>query len=374
MDAIRTPTDGRWSCRACGFCCHLFKLGPVEPDVVEGLRKNEVEKAWEPAARQPWMREEVAPDGSRAVFLTHVDGHCVFLRPDNLCAIHGLYGAEAKPGFCREYPFHVVSDGDGLAAVVRPDCSGAADSFEDGQAMAEQAPAVVELPRVVPRKPWSPALVQALPELRVASAVWLSWERELLALLDARRADPPGPEATVVELRERLFELAEAAPPEADPVRYVVALRAALQGLSMVLRPAVERVPPGTSDWERSFTAEIMGTIDRARERLGNDWATLDAPLADDARRYLNLTLRGQILGKSVHSLGGLAEGVGAWLLDAAIARAGQPEGWDPERPLTASELGRVLSRWRKFSVNGAVQHVLRLARPALVDAFLNAS
>ena len=156
-------------------------------------------------------------------------------------------------------------------------------------------------------------------------------------------------------------------------MRYVVALRAALQGLSMVLRPMVDRVPPGTSDWERSFTAEMIETIDRARARLADDWSTLDAPLATDARRYLNLTLRSQILGKSIHALGGFSEGVGAWLLDTAVARAGQPEGWDPERPLTASELGRVLSRWKKFSVNGAVQHVLRLARPALIDAFLNA-
>ena len=84
MDTIRTPTDGRWSCRACGFCCHLFKLGPVEPEIIEGLRQREVEKHWAPAASQPWMREETAPDGRSAAFLNHVDGHCVFLRPDNL--------------------------------------------------------------------------------------------------------------------------------------------------------------------------------------------------------------------------------------------------------------------------------------------------
>ena len=373
MDTIRTPTDGRWSCRACGFCCHLFKLGPVEPEIIEGLRQREVEKHWAPAASQPWMREETAPDGRSAAFLNHVDGHCVFLRPDNLCAIHGLFGAEAKPGFCREYPFHVTSDGHGAVAVVRADCSGAADSFEDGQPLTEQAPEVMDLPRVVPRKPWAPAFVQALPELRVAGAVWLDWERRLLADLDLVRADPPPPEATVSGLRATLFELGGGPAPDADPVRYVVALRAALQGLSMVLRPMVDRVPPGTSDWERSFTAEMIETIDRARARLADDWSTLDAPLATDARRYLNLTLRSQILGKSIHALGGFSEGVGAWLLDTAVARAGQPEGWDPERPLTASELGRVLSRWKKFSVNGAVQHVLRLARPALIDAFLNA-
>lgn len=372
MDAIRTPTDARWSCRACGFCCHLFKLGPVEPEIIEGLRQRGIEQRWAPAAAQPWMREEVGPDGRSAAFLTHVDGHCVFLRPDNLCAIHGLFGAEAKPGFCREYPFHVTSDAEGLVAVVRADCSGAADSFEDGQPTAEQAPSVVDLPRVVPRKPWAPELVQALPDLRVAGNVWAAWERELLASLDATRADPPGPEAMVAALRDRLCDLAGEDPLEADGARYIMALRAALQGLSMVLGPMVERVPPGTSDWERSFTAEMIAVIERARARLAEDYSTLDAPLAQDARRYLNLTLRSQILGKSVHGLGGFSEGVGAWLLDAAIARAGQPEGWDPEIPLSASELGRVLSRWRKFSVNGAVQHVLRLARPALVDAFLH--
>lgn len=368
---VRTPTGARWSCQTCGMGCHLNRLGPLEPGVVEGLVARRVEEHWPPAARQPWYREERAPDGTVGIFLAHTDGHCVFLRPDNLCAIHALFGPEAKPGFCREYPITVVEDPDGLAVIARSDCGGLHSSFEDGQPLDEQVSDALALPRVYPRRRWAPREVLALPDLRVATAVWMGWERTLLEDLDLSRDDPPSPEAMVAALRARLHDLAGVAEPEPDPVRYVVALRAAIEGLHRTVAAGIEAAPPGASAWERAFMEEGLARLGRARERLATDWSTLDAPLAPEARRYLNLTLRGHLLGKQVHALGGVAEGLGAWLLDAAIARAGlQPADGE----IGVDELGAALSRWRKLSFNGVIQHVLRLARPALADAFQHAT
>lgn len=370
MDA-RTPADARWSCRSCGSCCHLNRLGPVEPEIIEGLRARDVASLWPPAALQPWVWEAPAPDGGTHAFLAHTDGHCVFLREDQLCAIHALFGAEAKPGFCREYPLHLVQDGRGLALVARDDCGGLHRSFEDGEALAAQVDAVAALPRVVPRGTWAPRLVRALPDLEVAGDVWLDWEAELLSLLDGMREDPPPPEGMVAALRGRLFELASMDAPEIDPVRYPVAVRAALEGVYRALEAAQRSAPPGISAWEQGFIARNLVTLGRARARMAEDWGALDDPLNLSARRYLCLVLRGQILGKQLHAHGGVAEGLGAWLLDAAIARAGQPE--EIALPLSAEPVGAALSRWRKLSLNAMMQRILKLTRPALVDAFLNA-
>lgn len=368
----RTAAEARWSCRACGMCCHLNRLGPVEPEIIAGLEARGVERDWAPAAAGPWRWEEPGPDGRTHTFLAHVDGHCVFLRPDRLCAIHALYGPEAKPGFCREYPLHLVEDPRGSALVVRDDCGGLHQSFADGEPLAAQAAGLDGLARAAPRPRWSPREVFPFPELRVPPEVWMAWEEALIAELEALRADPPGPEALVSLLRERLAALARVEAPEPDPVRYVVALRAALEGLTRALSAVSAEADPGSSAWERDFVADNLRALERARVRLSTDWAALDVPLALDARRYLHLTLVGRLLGKQAHGLGGLAEGLGAWLLDTAIARAGQPE--DHPTPLDAAALGLRFSRWRKLSFHGMSQRVLRLARPALVDAFLHAS
>src|SRR6188768_3764626 len=140
---IRTPKDARWSCRSCGDCCRGFEFGPVEPAIIAGLEARDVAAHWAPAAEAPWYERRPAPDGTTALFLTHRDGHCVFLRDDALCAVHALWGAEAKPAFCREYPFHVVEDPEGIVVIARSDCGGFHESFVDGEPVADQVEGVL---------------------------------------------------------------------------------------------------------------------------------------------------------------------------------------------------------------------------------------
>ena len=367
----RTPTDGRWSCSGCGFCCHLYQLGPVEPEVIDGLRARAVEADWAPAAAQPWAEQRPGPDGQPAWYLTHKDGACVFLRPDNLCAIHGLYGSDAKPGFCREFPYKVVPDPLGITVVPRPECEGYGKTFEQGDPVPQQVQTLLDLPRVVPRRPFAPEMVQALPDVRVPLATWMIWEQTLLADLDGTRADPASPEGTIGALRARLCALAYQPAPEPDGFRYVVAIRAAVEAVARMTEHVLRQpAPPSTSAWELAFVAEQHELLQRVRTRLAQDWSALDAPMAPDARRFAHLLLRGQILGKGVHGLGGVAEGLGGALLDLAIARVGQPEG---DAEVTAAALGGIHGRWKKFASNAAIVHVLRLARPALQDAFWHA-
>ena len=361
MESIRTPTDARWSCSGCGSCCRLYKLGPVEPEIIAGLEARGVEAAW-PAAASGWATQETGPDGAAAWFLRHTAGHCVFLRDDNLCAIHALFGADAKPGFCREYPFRVLRDPAGLVVIARPECSAGPRRVIDGQAVAEQAAEVLALPRVGALNTWRPARVEPLAGVQLPLARWMSWERALLDTLDV--AGDLSPEAAVAALRTRLYGLAGERPKA--PTERVAALRVLVDALAELLT-AAGQPSAGRSTFERDLIEQAGARLDLAAARLSAG-DRLDEPLAPDAARYLLVTLRGHVLGKSVHSLGSAAAGLGAFLLDAAIART---VGADP---VSAAALAPRLPLWSRFTANQAVRALLISRKAALVTLFESAA
>ena len=57
-------------------------------EILTELEARDVGAHWAPAASAPWYERRTAPDGTEHLFLTHRDGHCVFLRDDSLCAVH----------------------------------------------------------------------------------------------------------------------------------------------------------------------------------------------------------------------------------------------------------------------------------------------
>jgi Fe-S-cluster containining protein len=349
---IETPEGARWGCRQCGFCCRFVELGPVEPAVIAGLMARDVGGQWAPAAGG-WYEEREGPGGQRAAFLKRVDGACVFLRQDNLCAVHALYGEQAKPGFCRAFPFHAVEVPGGVAVVARADCSGLHESFQDGAPVAEQAPAAL----LAPRGRYAPEAVEALPGHRVPLATWEAWQRALIA---AQRADPLPPEAALARIRGALAARLGIALPAPDEARLRAAGAAALEGFRLILDRAVSQ--GGGSPAEEAFARETLARVQAARA----GWARLEAPPQDTAA-YLDLLLRSALVGRLYRAAGEPPAGLGLFLLGVYIARAsaGGPQ-LDP--------LARHLSRWQRFTGHQAARQIIRLARPALVDLFLNAS
>lgn len=87
------------------------------------------------------------------------DGACVFLGADARCAIHGAFGAAAKPTICRQYPLVAVRTEQGARLGLDPGCYaawrgggepvdtagavGSAVTLPEGEARAEAA--VVQL-------------------------------------------------------------------------------------------------------------------------------------------------------------------------------------------------------------------------------------
>ena len=118
---MQTLPAARWSCHGCGACCREFRLGPVEPEVVAALTSAGAATL---AGCEDWVVREPGPGGEVGWFLRHRDGACVFLLPDNRCVIHAELGAEAKPGFCQEFPFRRLRDPNGEILMIRASCAG----------------------------------------------------------------------------------------------------------------------------------------------------------------------------------------------------------------------------------------------------------
>ncbi len=323
--AIKTIDGAKWSCRGCGDCCRGFAFGPVEPAVIAGLEAADIAAKWAPAAQAPWF--STRPDGQH--FLTHRDGHCVFLQDDNLCAVHRMLGEPAKPWFCREYPFHAVDrPGGEIAVTVRADCGGLHESFEDGVPVAPQAEEAAALPRIVPRQAFSPGQVVILPRVAVGMENWLQIEPHLLAHLAASRT----PEAAASTTRGMLLSMAGRPAAAADPLAHLAAMQSVIAGLAEVARTA-EAPPPYRL--KLAWAAGILAELDLA--------APLP-PLSEAAMRYLGLVLRGEVLTGRLGTLGGLPAMMGLFIVEAAIARhvAGGAE------PLTPADLGATFPRLRR--------------------------
>ncbi len=350
---VRTPEGARWSCRSCGDCCRGFDFGPVEPEIIDGLIARDVAAHWAPAAASPWFERRAGPDGD-AFFLTHRDGHCVFLRDDSLCAIHGLWGAAAKPAFCQEYPLHVVEDPAGLVVVARHDCGGFHESFVDGELLALQVDEVLALPELRPRRRFAPEQVVVLPpNLAIGLSDWMVVEDALLATLGE---GPRAPREAIAALRARLFGLVGRPAPTPDPSRYEAALDALLVALGATL---------GAGDPDGDYRARLVATVSAAGEsaRAGRP-AALDA----DGRAYLHLVLRSTLLAKRFTAVGGVPFGLGVYLLGVELATRGH--GAAPVGPGLA---GPRLARFERLAAHPAVVDLLRRARPVLADLFLNA-
>lgn len=325
-------------------------LGPVEPEVIKGLEARKVEASWGPAA-SGWYETRGGQH-----YLKRVDGGCVFLKPDRTCAVHGLYGAEAKPGFCRAFPLHAVETSESVSVVVRSDCSGVHETMESGEPVSDQVASLLALKS--PRARFEADAVEVLPGQSVPTATWLDWERELLATLADGAHTPAEAVALIrIELASRLG----VSLPSADPARRRMAVRATAEGMRMVTARAVQQ---GNVAAEVAFAEE---NLRRLASVLASEAPPINKDTNSDITAYLGVLLRSFLLGKQ-YGASGLAPGLGLFLVTAEVAGASAGE------PLALDALAHHLSRFSRFLNNDAIQQVVRAARPALVDVFLHTS
>lgn len=361
-EAIRVPAGARWSCSNCAQCCAGHDIGPVEPEVITRLEEAGISQLWEPAAEQPWYAERPGPTGPQA-FLTMPGGRCIFLRDDDLCAIHATLGESFKPGTCRVFPFLLTEDAGGISMIARSACGGLHHTFETGADLATYADDVLAIEGGRPRRRVPTDAVALVGGARVDAPRWAQWSQELEQHLHSR---PGGPEVLIGAARSWLFGRLDAAPPEPSAHRARMASGATLEALIRTMARVAQQSTAGVAADRVAFVEDMTGRLSRAQKRLGTP-----APLDPTAERYLNLLLRSQIVSNQLATFGDVASGLGAFVLGTQIARTTATDT-DPDAPLDAAAVASVLTPWVRFAAIPGVHRILTLARPALVDVFLH--
>jgi Fe-S-cluster containining protein len=130
-----------YRCRNTGVCCSSGWDIPVEPEVETHLRsalRSGRLRTPEAVVSSPvpgtgaWRAVPLfrsvtgLPHGAKVVFVTNSSGHCVFLDPDRLCAVHGQLGPEALPSACRDFPRVVTLTPLGVSITLSHHCPTAA--------------------------------------------------------------------------------------------------------------------------------------------------------------------------------------------------------------------------------------------------------
>lgn len=356
MSTLRTPLDTRWTCGGCGACCRGYSFGPVSEEIIRGLEEADIGSHWPLAAEQAWYQRQDGPTGE-AFYLAKVDDHCIFLRDDNLCAVHAALGPEAKPAFCREFPFHLVEDKRGMTAVIRADCKSWHESFDSAEEVAAAGAEVAAMKRVVPLREFKAEQVQVLPGISVPMDRWLDLEDSIAAELVAVR----DPSAHVAHIRGLLADAGLDLPRAGDPERHRMAQQALLQALGMMMRRVLTEDGPEDQKREATERAE-------AAERVLAGMTGATPELDPRAEAFMGAALRSVWTGRLWISGGDVAGGLGRWLFLVSCAAREAGEG-----PLSADELAAAYHPWRRFAVNRTIAWTLEKARPALIDLFLTA-
>ena len=354
------PEGARWDCRGCGKCCRHHVLGPVEPEVVADIEAHGIDDLWPDHDGRPWIRQEKAANLA-GYFLQKVDGHCVFLREDNMCAVHAVMGGHRKPAFCREYPFTLVREPRGIALTVREGCGGAFESSSDGTPLEAHAAAVIELPRSYPVQTFGENPVALLPGLGVSAEDWLHLEERICADILATDAQP---DAHIAAVRATMLRAVRRDPPEPDPLTAMKATGAMLQVYRMVLDQAVSE--PGADAAEVDFAKRLRTTVIRAMSALPAGLPLLDR----GARDFVSLMLRSQLLGKRFLPHGSVAVGLANFLHNVRTAMLAAERTEDGV--VTGHALSAVLNDHVRLTHNRSIREIQKKARPALVDLFMS--
>jgi lysine-N-methylase len=130
---LRTlPIVEQWDCYRCTACCRetTIQLNAADLRQLEQQRWDQhPEYLGVRTVRRSFML------GGAKVLAHKADGSCVFLTEARLCRIHEVFGADAKPFMCQQFPLQVVTtDRETLATAVRSCPSAAADR---GRAISE---------------------------------------------------------------------------------------------------------------------------------------------------------------------------------------------------------------------------------------------
>ena len=135
--------------------------------------------------------------------------------------------------------------------------------------------------------------------------------------------------------------------------------------LDALLEKKPHQVVYSLKETEKAGKLQQLGLVlDRMEE-------SRETPAMDErGKRYFHLLLRSWILTKRFQAMGGVAEGLGDFILGVTVSRllANPTDG-----VVQGQDMAPIFADWTRFVAIDMVQHVLRAGRPALLDLFLHA-
>ncbi len=137
--------EDRFACQGSGGCCEGYEFGPLEEEDVATIEGLDIAGALPHLAGHRVFRTDTRPDGGRDVFLATSGERCVFLLEDRRCGLHAAFGPDAKPVFCRLYPYAVLMTIAGIKVSSNGECVRLATSACAGPPVVDRLPGIERL-------------------------------------------------------------------------------------------------------------------------------------------------------------------------------------------------------------------------------------
>jgi Fe-S-cluster containining protein len=130
--------ETRFACQGSGACCRNYMFGPLEDEDCARLDALDADarRAMPDLGDGP-LYVTLPPEKGGDRFLRTVDDHCIFLRPDERCGLHAAFGADAKPGLCRLFPYVALPTLLGIKIFDGGECASFATSARCGTPLTE---------------------------------------------------------------------------------------------------------------------------------------------------------------------------------------------------------------------------------------------
>ncbi|MCC6621087.1 MAG: YkgJ family cysteine cluster protein [Deltaproteobacteria bacterium] len=309
--------EARFTCTMCGSCCGGHNVGPVDPDILDGL-----------APHLDGLAAASGRDDARGLFfqiggevggqvLCHsVGGSCVFLTEDRKCRIHAELGGDKKPRPCRIFPYELIATPRGVAVTIQRECRGFPEA-RNGKLLSESLDELREVMALAGRLPIVRPIVKRLDGTVLDWASYEALEERLHALVDD--ASLSTSELLVALTRAVSGEPPGSAEPSHEGQR--AELAAVADTIVQAMDAMLATIP--APDDRLTVKADGLAHARAAAKVLLSDWRRVSSELErPEQRSLLRDHLHHALMAKDLLLADTLEAGIARLVLEWSLAKA----------------------------------------------------
>ena len=264
-------SKARYTCTSCGDCCAGWQIPLMEPGEADQYRKYAGQLISPERLKKAIGKSRLLGD-QEIEMLALVGTACPVLKDDMMCAIHGQFGAQAKPHVCQIFPMRFVATPTEVRVGLSFACPAVVDN--EGPPLDEQRAEIEALYKNSVQN--TRYLIRVPAELTLAEGAKLPWSdaQPLVAAL----ADAFATEKTLLRragLACALMALVETKMAEGEP--FATAFAAAKAGAGALLDEALTAPPNVERLANALFRTLVKVTVlgSTAKGRVGNVFSAL---------------------------------------------------------------------------------------------------